>query len=113
LSVSAGSQSAAYNNKTFQSWIKLKWCDKSLLMNAFTLRADGGMECLLCSKHPAVPTSQGKNVNIYITRPPRPNHLDNHLSPDQHKKSIVWKKLNAFHYFMLFIRITFQINLIR
>jgi len=27
------------------------------------------------------------------------------------KKPIVWKKLNAFHYFMLFIRIAFQIKL--
>jgi len=27
------------------------------------------------------------------------------------KKSIAWKKLNEFHYFMLFIRIAFQIKL--
>jgi len=29
------------------------------------------------------------------------------------KKSIAWKKPNAFHYFMLFISIAFQIKLTR
>jgi len=49
-SVSANSQSAAFDNKTFQSWIKLKGFDESLQMNVFTLHAEGGMLCLLCSK---------------------------------------------------------------
>ena len=67
----------------------------------FTLHADGGILCLICCKHPAVTTSRGKNGNIYNTdpaRPPRPNHLDNHLSSDQHQKGLE-KTLNAFHYF--------------
>ena len=43
--------------------------------------------CLLCSKHPAVTTSWGKNSNIYTSEParpprPRPYRLDNHLSSD-------------------------------
>jgi len=29
------------------------------------------------------------------------------------KQAIAWKKLNAFHYFMVFIRIAFQIRLTR
>ena len=49
-SVSANNQSAASNNKTFQSWIKLKGFDESLEMNMFTLHADGGITCLLCSE---------------------------------------------------------------
>ena len=40
------------SNKTFQSWIKLKGFDESLGMNVFILHADGGVVCLLCSKHP-------------------------------------------------------------
>jgi len=93
--------SEASNNKNFQSWIKLKGFDESLRMNMFTLHADGGILCLICSKHPAVTTSRGNNGNIYTTDPaipPRPNHLDNHLSSDQHQKGLE-KTLNAFHYF--------------
>jgi len=70
--------------------MKLKRFDESLLMNVFTLHADGGIIYLLCSKHPAVTTVRGKNGNIYTSepaRPPRPNRLENHLSPDQHQKA--------------------------
>ena len=84
-SVSANSQSAASNNKTFQPWTKLKGFDEPLQMNVFTLHAEGCIICLLCSKHPAVTTGRGKNGNIYTSepaRPPRPYRLDNHLSSD-------------------------------
>jgi len=88
-SISANSLSAASNNKAFQSQIKLKRFDESLQMNVFILHADGGITCLLCSKHPAFTIAQGKNGYIYTTepaRPPRPNRLDYHLSSDQHQK---------------------------
>jgi len=57
-----------------------------------------------------------KNGNIYTSEPARPPRLcclDNHLSSDNSKKPITWKKLSAFHYFMLIIRIAFQIKLTR
>jgi len=101
--VSANSQSAASNNKTFQSWIKLKGFDEFLLMNVFTLHADGGIICLLCSKHPVVTTGRGKNGNIYTlepARPPRPYSLDNHLSSDQHQKVNsfeITQRISPFH----------------
>jgi len=40
-SVLLNSQSAASNNNTFQSWIKLKCFDESLQMNVYILHADG------------------------------------------------------------------------
>jgi len=85
-SASADSQPVASNNKTFQSWIKLRGFDESLQMNMFTLHADGGIICLLCSKHPVVTTGRGKNGSIYTTRPSRPSCLD-HLSSDQHQNA--------------------------
>jgi len=76
--------------RLFESWTKLKRFDESLLMNVFTLHADGRI-CLLCPKHPAVTTGQGKYGNIYTiepARPPHPNCLDNyHPSSDQHQKA--------------------------
>ena len=36
--------------------IKLKGFDESPQMNVLILHADGGIVCLLCSKHPAVTT---------------------------------------------------------
>jgi len=47
---------------------------------------------MLCSMHPAVTTSRGKNDNICTSEParsPRPNRLDNHLSCNQ-----LWKANN-------------------
>jgi len=69
-------------------------------MNVFTLHADGGIICLLCSKHLEVTTGQGNNGNIYTTesaRPPRPNRLDFHLSSDQHQKANSLEK-NSMHF---------------
>ena len=96
LSVSASGQSKkAFSNVTFQLWIKLKGFDESLNMNVFTLHADGGIICLLCSKHPVVNTGRGKNCNVFTTepaRPQRPSKLDNHISSDQHQNAISMEK---------------------
>ena len=84
------------SNKTFQSWIKLKGFDESLGMNVFTLHADGGVVCLLCSKHPiAAATSRGKTADIYSkipARPQRPSRLDKHLNSDQHLQAVRLEK---------------------
>jgi len=67
-------------------------------MNAFTLHADGGIICLLCSKHPGVTTGQGKNGNIYTTNLPGLHAqtawiiISALINP---KKPIAWKKNNA------------------
>jgi len=46
---STNSQSAASDDKTFQSWIQVKgFDDEPLQMNVFTLHASGGIICLLC-----------------------------------------------------------------
>jgi len=61
------------------------------------------MICLLCSKHPAVTTSRGKNHDIYTSEParlPRPYRLDNHLSSDQLQKANSLEKtqrVSLFH----------------
>ena len=76
-------------------WIKLKGFDESLNMNVFTLHADRGIICLLCSKHPVVNTGRRKNCNVFTTepaRPQRPSKLDNHISSDQHQNAISMKK---------------------
>jgi len=60
------------------------------------------MICVLCSKHPAVTTGRGKNGNIYTSEPARPPHpyrLDNHLSSDNSKKPIAWKKIQRISLF--------------
>ena len=99
LSVSASGQlKKAFSNVTFQSWIKLKGFDESLNMNVFTLHADGGIICLLCSKHPVVNTGRGKNCNLFTyepARPQRPSKLDNHISSDQHQNAISMEKINV------------------
>ena len=115
LSVSASGESKkAFSNVTFQSWIKLKGFDESLNMNMFTLHADGGIICLLCSKHPVVNTGRGKNCNVFTiepARPQRPSKLDNHISSDQHQNAISMEKINVPRCFIVCIRIALQIKL--
>jgi len=68
-------------------------------MNVFPLHADGGIICLLCSKHPAVATGQVKNGNIYTTSL-RGLHVQTDwiiiLALINTKNPITWKKLTAF-----------------
>ena len=64
-------------------------------MNVFTLHVDGGMICLLCSKHPVVNSGRGKNCNVFTTepaRPQRPSKLDNHISSDEHQNATSMEK---------------------
>jgi len=104
-SVSANSQSAVSNNKTFlfQSRIKLKGCDESLQMNVLTLHANGGVICLRCSKHPAVTTGREKNGSIYSTEPASlhaPTAWTIISALINTKKPIAWKKtqpISPFH----------------
>ena len=82
---------AAPSNKIFQSWIKLKGFDDALRMNVFTLHADGGIICLLCSKHPIAITGRGKFADVYTSvpaRPQRPSRLDTHLCSEQHQQAV-------------------------
>ena len=60
-------------------------------MNVFTLHADGGIICLLCSKHPVAITGRGKFADVYTSlpaRPQRPSRLDMHLSSEQHQQAV-------------------------
>ena len=73
-------------------------------MNVFTLHADEGIICLLCSKHPVVNIGREKNCNVFTTEPARlqrPSKLDNHISSDQHQNAISMEKnqcASLFHY---------------
>ena len=67
-------------------------------MNVFTLHADGGIICLLCSKHLSA-TSLGKTADCYINIPARPkcpSRLDNHLNSDQHQLAFSLEKNQRF-----------------
>jgi len=72
-------------------------------MNVLTLHADGGIVCLLCSKHSGVTTGRGKNgkyLHYRAARPPRSNRLDNQPIPDQHQKANRLEKsqrISLFH----------------
>ena len=114
LSVSASGQSKkAISNVTFQSWIKLKGFDELLNMNVFTVHADGGIICLLCSKHPVVNTGRGKNCNVFTTeaaRPQRPSWITISALINT-KMQLTWKKINVPRCFIVCIRIALQIKL--
>ena len=64
-------------------------------MNVFTLDADEGIICSLCSKHRVVNTSRGKDCNVFTIKPARyqrPSKLDNHISSDQRQNAISMEK---------------------
>lgn len=98
-------QTKAQSNSihSYQSWIKTLGFDKSLEMNVFTLHANGGIVCLICSKYPSSGPNRGKNADVYTKipgRPQRPAKLENHLNSDQHKKAVNTEKLqrsSTFH----------------
>ena len=115
LSVSASGQSKkAFSNVTFQSWIKLKGFDESLNMNVFTLHVDGGIICLLCSKHPVVNTGRGKNCNVFTTEPEGLNGQASWITISaliNTKMQLAWKKINVPRCFIVCIKIALQIKL--
>ena len=91
----ASSSVASSSNKhssgpSYEKWIKLKGFDESLQMNVFTLHADGGILCLLCSKHVLSPRESHRNTP-YISVPARPQRLyrlERHLESELHMQSV-------------------------
>lgn len=91
------------SNNTYSNWIKLKGFDKELDMNVFSLHANGGILCVICSKHSSLGPNHSNNRETYVSvpaKPTRPIRLENHLNSEQHKRAVnleIVQRSSRFH----------------